>query len=116
MAALPYWCCHELCYNTAGIIGGTTAAITSSDNNNGSSAKNEAVDARTEQTPADLLLDPVGFAACESDPIRGNTLGAAASWGGGVRRVLSEWSGRNVSLEVVVVAAKLFSLQFNCSH
>eukprot|EP01043_Picozoa_sp_COSAG02_P043784 COSAG02_NODE_3846_length_6153_cov_1.953089_4_plen_126_part_00 len=51
---------------------------------------------------------------CNSDPLRGNFLGATASWGGGAVRALPVVS-HTVRLEVVLVAAKLFSLQLQCS-
>ena len=51
---------------------------------------------------------------CNSDPLRGNFLAATTSWGGGSVRAVPA-AGRAVRLEVVLVAAKLFSLQFQCS-
>ena len=56
------------------------------------------------------------FRLCNADPLRGNMLGATASWGGGAARALpgTAWTGGVVQLEVVLVAAKLFSLQFRC--
>ena len=55
-----------------------------------------------------------GHRLCNSDPLRGNFLAATASWGGGSVRAVPA-AGRAVRLEVVLVAAKLFSLQFQCS-
>ena len=53
---------------------------------------------------------------CDSDPLRGNFLAATASWGGGsVRALPPALHGGHVRLEVVLVAAKLFSLQFQCA-
>ena len=54
-------------------------------------------------------------ALCNSDPLRGNFLAATASWGGGSVRALHQPQGGRVRLEVVLVAAKLFSLQFQCT-
>lgn len=57
------------------------------------------------------------YRLCNSDPLRGNMLSATASWRGGSVRALhveSTTSSEAVQLEVVVVAAKLFSLQFVC--
>ena len=52
------------------------------------------------------------YRLCNSDPLRGNMLNATASWGGGSVRALP---GGTIQLEVVLVAAKLFSLQFVCT-
>ena len=52
------------------------------------------------------------YRLCNSDPLRGNMLSATASWRGGSVRALhveSTTSSEAVQLEVVVVAAKLFS-------
>jgi hypothetical protein len=55
------------------------------------------------------------YRLCNSDPLRGNMLSATASWRGGSARALRvESTSEAVQLEVVVVAAKLFSLQFVC--
>ena len=57
------------------------------------------------------------YRLCNSDPLRGNMLSATASWRGGSVRALhveSTTASEAVQLEVVVVAAKLFSLQFVC--
>ena len=51
---------------------------------------------------------------CNSDPLRGNFIAATASWGGGSARALPG-GGHAVQLEVILVAAKLFSLQFKCT-
>jgi hypothetical protein len=72
--------------------------------------------------PSSSLAMPVAtapytrYALCNSDPLRGNFLAATASWGGGSVRTLTDGSARvqAVRLEVVLVAAKLFSLQFQC--
>ena len=59
------------------------------------------------------------YQLCNSDPLRGNFLAATASWGGGSFRALNKsggWQEESVRLEVVLVAAKLFSLQFQCTH
>ena len=55
------------------------------------------------------------YRLCNSDPLRGNFLAATASWGGGSARTLpSTGRGGSMQLEVILVAAKLFSLQFKC--
>ena len=58
------------------------------------------------------------YRVCNSDPLRGNMLSATASWGGGAVRALPVGGvggpAGAVQLEVVLVAAKLFSLQFRC--
>ena len=54
------------------------------------------------------------YRLCNSDPLRGNFLSATASWGGGSVRTLPMGDGQSVQLEVILVAAKLFSLQFKC--
>ena len=59
--------------------------------------------------------DDAQYRLCNSDPMRGNFLAATASWGGGSVRALHQPQGDGVRLEVVLVAAKLFSLQFKCS-
>ena len=58
----------------------------------------------------------IPYRLCNADPLRGNMLSATASWGGGVARALPGNAGTAgaVQLEVVLVAAKLFSLQFRC--
>ena len=55
------------------------------------------------------------YRLCNSDPLRGNFLAATASWGGGSARTLPTGGGHSVQLEVILVAAKLFSLQFKCT-
>ena len=54
------------------------------------------------------------YRLCNSDPLRGNFLAATASWGGGSARTLPTGGEYSVQLEVILVAAKLFSLQFKC--
>ena len=56
------------------------------------------------------------YRLCDSDPLRGNFQAATASWGGGSTRTLPTGrpGGDRVQLEVILVAAKLFSLQFKC--
>jgi hypothetical protein len=68
------------------------------------------------------LISPVNsthysqYRLCNSDPLRGNFQAATASWGGGSTRTLPTDGpgGDHVQLEVILVAAKLFSLQFKC--
>jgi hypothetical protein len=57
------------------------------------------------------------YRLCNSDPLRGNFLAATASWGGGSVRTLPTRGDdqQSVQLEVILVAAKLFSLQFKCT-
>ena len=66
-------------------------------------------------TTGSVAPSDVQYRLCNSDPLRGNFLGATASWGGGSVRALHQLQGGAVQLEVVLVAAKLFSLQFRCT-
>jgi hypothetical protein len=74
--------------------------------------------------------EPSPYRLCNSDPLRGNFMAATASWGGGsVRSVRALPTGALptakgvgqpqsqllVRFKVVLVAAKLFSLQFQCT-
>jgi sucrose-6-phosphate hydrolase SacC (GH32 family) len=54
------------------------------------------------------------YRLCNSDPLRGNFLAATASWGGGSARTMPTRGDHSVQLEVILVAANLFSLQFKC--
>eukprot|EP01051_Picozoa_sp_SAG22_P002777 SAG22_NODE_127_length_18798_cov_11.748757_9_plen_361_part_00 len=60
------------------------------------------------------MTDHSRYRLCNSDPLRGNFLAATASWGGGSVRTLPTGGRHSVQLEVILVAAKLFSLQFKC--
>ena len=52
-----------------------------------------------------------GFAFCQSDPIQGNTLSAAGSWGvGNATRV--GFRGKLVTVAVAMTDSDLFSIQF----
>ena len=59
-----------------------------------------------------------GFSAAEADPIKGNVLGAVASWRGGTMASVSGLAagGEAVALKVTLVDAELFAIRVRCSE
>ena len=56
-----------------------------------------------------------GMELDQADQIKGNSVAAVASWGGGTLASLSKLAGQQVQVRVAMTDAKLFSLRLACA-
>lgn len=58
----------------------------------------------------------VGMELSASDPTKGNTVAAVASWGRGALASLSKLAGKQVKIRVAMTDASLYSVRLACAE
>ena len=61
------------------------------------------------------LAEASGMGLEQADQIKGNSVAAVASWGGGTLASLSKLAGQQVQVRVAMMDAKLFSVRLVCA-
>ena len=55
------------------------------------------------------------FGLADADPLKGNAVGAVASWGGLKQRHIASLAGKSVAFKVAMADARLFSIKVECA-
>ena len=112
------WC-------TTGVQGGTLCLLNSSAHHNGTTAivGGAQLYINVETSVAGFVIAEIihhgapveGMELNQADQIKGNSVGAVASWGRGTLSSLSKLAGQQVEVRMVMMDAKLFSLRLACA-